>query len=174
MITKLIRLITKFLGLYIDDELSWRKHIDQISTKVSKMTGIMAKARHVLSIQTLQTIYNTMVYPYLTYCSIIWTSTYPTRLKPILTIQKKLVRIMTFSKYQDKSKPLFQSLKILDIHELNMYLIALFMYSYLSNILPKYFNDYFTLNKNIHIYVIRSASNIYILITKGQIMGNFH
>ena len=46
---------------------------------------------------------------------------------------------MTFSKYQDKSKPLFQSLKILDIHELNMYLIALFMYSYF--ILAKYFND---------------------------------
>lgn len=37
---------TKFLGLYIDDELYWRKHIDQISTKISKMTGIMAKARH--------------------------------------------------------------------------------------------------------------------------------
>ena len=33
---------------------------------------------------------------------------------------------------QDKSKPLFQSLKILDIYELNMYLIALFMYSYLA------------------------------------------
>ena len=53
------------LGLYIDDELSWRKHIDQISTKISKMTEIMTKTRHVLSIQTLQTICNTMVYPYL-------------------------------------------------------------------------------------------------------------
>ena len=31
---------TKFLGLYMDDELSWRKHVDQISTKISKMTGI--------------------------------------------------------------------------------------------------------------------------------------
>ena len=76
---------TKFLGLYIDHELSWRKHVDQIATKISKMTGIMAKARHVLSIQTLKKIYNTMVYPYLTYCSIIWTSTYPTRLKSIFT-----------------------------------------------------------------------------------------
>ena len=124
---------TKFLGLYIDNELSWRKHIVEISTKISKRTGIMAKPTHVLSIQRLKTIYNTMVYPYLTYCSIIWTSTYPTRLKPISTIQKKLVLIMTFSKYQDKPKPLFQSLKILDIHELNMYL-ALFLFSYLSNI----------------------------------------
>ena len=71
---------------------------------------------------------------------------------------------MTFSNYQEKSKPLFQSLKILDIRtrELNMYLIALFMYSYLSNNLPKYFNNYFILNKNIHKYDTRSASNIFI------------
>ena len=41
---------TKFLGLYIDDELSWRKHIDQISTKISKMTGIMAKARQFITL----------------------------------------------------------------------------------------------------------------------------
>ena len=33
---------TNFLGLSIDDELSWKYHIDQITTKISKMTGIMA------------------------------------------------------------------------------------------------------------------------------------
>ena len=103
-----------------------------------------------------------MVYPYLTYCSVMWTSTYPTGLKPILTIQKQLEQIMTFSKNQDKSKPLFQCLKILDIHELNMYLITLLMYSYFSNILAKYFNDCYTLNKNIHSHNTRSASNIFI------------
>ena len=69
---------------------------------------------------------------------------------------------MTFSNDQDKSKPLFQSLKILDICELNVYLIALFMYSYFSNNLPKYFNNYFILNKNIHSHDTRSASNIFI------------
>ena len=119
---------TKFLGFYIDDELSWKYHIDQITAKISKMTGIMARARHCLSIQTLKTIYNTMLYPYLTYCSIIWSSTYPTRLKPLFTIQKKIIRIMTFAKFRDESKPPFLALDILNIYELNLYLIALFMY----------------------------------------------
>ena len=95
---------TKFLGLYIDDELTWKYHLDHAAAKISKMTGIMAKARHYLSLKTLQTIYDTMVYPYLTYCNIIWTSTYPTRLKSIFMIQKKIVRIMTFAKYKDKSR----------------------------------------------------------------------
>jgi len=58
---------------------------------------------------------------------------------------EEIGQIMTFSNYPEKSKPLFQSLKILDIYELNKYLIALFMYSYFSNNLPKYFNKYFIL-----------------------------
>ena len=69
---------------------------------------------------------------------------------------------MTFSNYQEKSKPLFQPLKILDIYESNKYLIALFMSSYFSNNLPKYFNNYFILNKNIHSHDTQSASNIFI------------
>ena len=50
---------TKFLGVYIDEELSWKHHIDQVVSKISKMTGIMAKVRHYLSLKTLQTIYYT-------------------------------------------------------------------------------------------------------------------
>ena len=134
----------------------------------------MAKARHVLSIQTVKTIiYNTMVYLHLTYCSVIWTSNYPTRLESIPTIQKKLVRMMTFSSYQEKSKPLFQSLKILDRYELNKYLIALFVHSYFSNNLPKYFNKYFILIKNIIVMILVQHQK-YLLITKGQFWGNFH
>ena len=44
---------TKFLGLHIDDELTWKYHIDQVVNKISKMTGIMAKARHYISLETL-------------------------------------------------------------------------------------------------------------------------
>ena len=100
-------------------EFTWKYHIDQVARKISKMTGIMAKASHYLSLKTLQTIYDTMVYPYLTYCHIVWTSTYPSRLKSLFMLQKKIVRIMTFENYNEKSRPLFLSLKILNIYELN-------------------------------------------------------
>ena len=54
---------TKFLGLYIDEELTWKYHINHVTMKVAKMTGIMAKARHFLPLKTLLTLYNTMIYP---------------------------------------------------------------------------------------------------------------
>ena len=69
---------------------------------------------------------------------------------------------MTFAKYQDESRPLFLSLNILNIYEINIYLIALFMYSYFSNHLPIYFENYFKLNENIHRHATRSPSNIFI------------
>ena len=153
---------TKFFGVYIDEELSWKHHIDQVVSKISKMTGIMAKVRHYLSLKTLQTIYYTMVYPYLTYYDIIWTSTYPTRPKPLFRVQKKIVRIMTFAKYNKESRPLFLQLKLLNIYQLNTYFAALFMYSYFNNNLPNYFTNYFSLNREMHGHNTRSASNIYI------------
>ena len=75
---------------------------------------------------------------------------------------EKIVRLMTFAKYQDESRPLFLSLNILNIYEINTYLIALFMYSYFSNHLPIYFKNYFKLNENIHCHATRSSSNIFI------------
>ena len=58
---------TKFLGLLIDEELSWKYHINHVAMKISKLTGIIAKARHYLPLKTLQNIYYTMIYSYLIY-----------------------------------------------------------------------------------------------------------
>ena len=153
---------TKFLGIIIDEELSWKYHINHIATKVSKMVGITAKARHYLSLKLLLTLYNTMIYPYLIYCNVIWANTYSTRLKSIFMLQKKIVRIITFSNYTDDSRHLFKSLNILDIYELNIYLTGIFMYWYYRGNLSAYFTNFFTNNESIHSYNTRSATKIHV------------
>ena len=79
---------------------------------------------------------------------------------------------MKFAKYKEKSRPLFLSLKILNIYELNTYLMALFMYSYFSDNLPSYFTNYFKLNEMIHSHNTRTASNIYIDYVRYWIPSN--
>ena len=98
---------TKFLGLIIDKDLSWKYHINQVTLKISKMSGILVRARNYLSLRTLDTIYNALIYPYLTYCNTLCASTYSSRLKNIYKVQKKIVRYMTFSKYRQESRTLF-------------------------------------------------------------------
>ena len=48
---------TKFLGLVLDENLSWSFHIDSISRKVSKSIGILYRARHYLSLDILRNLY---------------------------------------------------------------------------------------------------------------------
>ena len=158
MDNKLNKLNTIFLGLLIDEELSWKYHINHVAMKISKLTGIIAKARHYLPLKTSQNIYYTMIYPYLIYCIAVWTNTYPTRLyRPIYMIQKKIVRIMTFSKYREETRPILTSLKLLNIYELNLYFAALFMYSYFHENLPMFYKDYFTTNNKIHTYLFGTS-----------------
>ena len=124
--------IQNFLGFYIDNEITWKYYINQMSSKIGKMTGIIGKARYYLPRKCLLTLY-TMVYPYLSYCNITWTSTYPTRLQSIFVTQKKLVRIMTFSNYRESCKHLFTS------SEINKCFVALFLYSFFNSKLPSIF-----------------------------------
>ena len=59
---------TKFLGVMVDDKLSWACHINYISKKVSKGIGILYKARKYLPKSCLVTLYYSFIYPYLNYC----------------------------------------------------------------------------------------------------------
>ena len=61
---------TKFLGILIDQHLSWNPHNDFASKKILKSgVGIITKARFYLSSQTLMTLYYSLVYPFSAYCS---------------------------------------------------------------------------------------------------------
>ena len=54
---------TYFLGLIIDDNLSWKHHIIKVTSKISKLCGIMVRARQYLPIRTLRTVNNAIVHP---------------------------------------------------------------------------------------------------------------
>ena len=63
---------------------------------------------------------------------------------------------MTFSNYTEETRPLFESLEILNIFELNTYLTAVFMYSYYHDKLPAFINNFFITNDNLHFLIIHA------------------
>ena len=67
---------TKFLGVNVGEKLNWKSHIDAVSKKIARSLGIINKLRHKLNLNTLLTLYHTMVHPHLYYCTIIWGGTY--------------------------------------------------------------------------------------------------
>ena len=115
---------TKFLGVLIDQHLSWKPHIDFVSKKISKSVGIIAKARFYLSSQTLMTLYYSLEYPFLTYCNVAWSSAYCSNLNCIQLLQKRIVRLITKAHHylaNTSTAPLFSQLKVLDIFSISSY-----------------------------------------------------
>ena len=61
---------TKFLGVYIDQHLEWKTHVNFIAAKISKSVGLLYKAKYYLPSKSLVTLYYALIYPYLTYCDL--------------------------------------------------------------------------------------------------------
>ena len=113
----------KYLGILMDQHLSWKYQISHISKKVSRGVGILSKLRHFLDSKLLRNIYYCLVYSYLNYGVLAWGSACPTVTNILLTLQKKAVRILTGNQYFQiygeppgplpSSNPLFSKLNLM-------------------------------------------------------------
>ena len=63
-----------FLGLILQSNLSWNKHVNHISLKVSKTISILYRLKSVYPLKVLLTLYNTLMLPYFNYCILSWGS----------------------------------------------------------------------------------------------------
>ena len=66
---------TKFLGLLIDECLTWKTHIDCISKTISRNIGIMNKLKFSIPTRILHTLYCSLILPYINYGILIWGNT---------------------------------------------------------------------------------------------------
>ena len=96
----------KYLGVEFDSNLTWKPHISQLSLKLSKTVGVLSKIRYFVDSDVLVMLYYALIFSFLNYGIETWGLTYPSYLKPISIIQKKCIRIMTFSEPQSHSEAL--------------------------------------------------------------------
>ena len=57
---------TKFLGVMIDEHLTFAPHVQYMKGNISKSLGILYKCKKIFNQDTLLTLYNSFIYPYLT------------------------------------------------------------------------------------------------------------
>ena len=147
----------KFLGILLDDTLSFQDHRLYITNKISKNIGVLCKLRVFLPEKVLFMLYNCLILPYLHYCNITWAGVGTTKLEPLHKLQKKALRICTNSHYQAHSRPLFFRLRTLNIYDIHKIQSAIMMYNVYNNYVPKRVCQMFILNKSVHSYNTRSC-----------------
>ena len=89
----------KFLGVIVDEKLTWFEHIQHIKCKISIGIDMICKARRLLNSETICTLYHCFVYQFLSYYVEVWGDTFKTYLQALVELQKRVLRIISYSKW---------------------------------------------------------------------------
>ena len=146
-----------FLGLTLNETMCWKPHVNKISSKVSKYVGILNRLKRYVPSHVLKMIYNSIVQSNLNYCILAWGYNCG-RLK---ILQRKAIRIITNSKYNAHTSPLFKELSLLKLEDMFKMNMLKWYHKYVNKRLPNYFKDYkIQTQEEIHDHNTRNKSDV--------------
>ena len=154
-----------FLGVCLDSNLKWDGHIKLLASKLGKYSGILNKLKRYIPIDILRILYCSMVNSHLNYAILSWGFAC-SRLKKM---QKRIIRIITCSKYNAHTSPLFKSLRILTLDDMLRLNTLKFYYKYLHNELPPYFYSFNIREQgDRHTYDTRNSGQLQVEMTRTE------
>ena len=81
--------LVKYLGIKIDENLTWIDHINDIAIKLNRANSMLFKVRKFVNIKILKSIYYAIFYCHLNYANTVWGQN-RNCMNPIIILQKKL------------------------------------------------------------------------------------
>lgn len=148
----------KYLGVLIDDKLSWKNHIENMCSRLSKICGLIFKLRHYVPLTTRKLIYFSMFNSVILYSLINWGRASNSLIHKVEVLQNKFIRASMFCSRDCPTNYLYSKFQTLKLNDMIRMEFAKFMYKYNNHMLPSSFNSYFTKLDQIHRYDTRQKS----------------
>ena len=123
--------IFKYLGLQIDDQLSFKHHIACLTSRLAFYQGLIYSLKPYLSIEALKSVYYSCIFPHLLLHAIIWMGTAPTHINHVQIAQNKIMRTINNADYETTSD-IYDRLNIINISEIYRLQCLIFMYNWLK------------------------------------------
>ncbi|CAH0555902.1 unnamed protein product [Brassicogethes aeneus] len=140
---------TKFLGVVIDNKISWKNHVDEVAKKLSKNIYLLRNLSKSVSLPVLKTAYFSLCHSLLSYAILVWGQA--ANWHRIFSLQRRAVRIVSELNYREDCRSKFSELKILTFP--SIFIFETLVYTKLN--LTKFENN----NSN-HLHNTRSQDNI--------------
>ena len=154
---------TKYLGLILDSNLTWKSHIKELNQKLIKYTGIFSKVRYCLPSTCRKTVYSAFIFSRLNCGSEIYINTTKKYIQPLVVAQNKLLRILQFKQITTPLRNIyreFNTLKLKDLHYYNICCIA-HKVIHSPTLQPEAINDIFCQNNQIHDHDTRYKKDLH-------------
>ena len=153
----------KYLGIMLDEELSWRNHIEYIEKKLIKLTSLFYKIRQRLTPECRKALYFSMVYPHLTYAVELYGGAPESNIHKLQILQNKFLKILQLQGPRFPTSKLYINYNTHKIHELHeislLHLIHKIIYH--PSELPKIYANYLTFNCIVHDHDTRHKNDIF-------------
>ena len=159
---------TKFLGVVIDEYLTFEYHVKHVKGKVARGLGILYKSKRILNPKSLLQLYNSFIYPYINYCICVWGNTSLSHLSPLITLQKKAIRVISGADRLVHTDPFFKESRVLKVREIYVYSLQLILYKFHHGLLPVIFGDFFAENSSVHNYNTRQANLMHVPLLRSR------
>jgi hypothetical protein len=175
----------KFLGIILDEDLSWSPHIEHLVKKLKISIGGLCRIKHAVPEKLYESLYHTLFESHICYGISVWGGVPHQKLEKLFVVQKKCIRILfgDSEKYNNKfctcvrtrpfgdqklgqefyakedTKPLFNKLKLLTIHNLYTYYTCLEIFKCLKLRTPMSIFSLYSLSKRKQTLIITPVPN---------------
>ena len=161
----------KFLGIIIDENLDWYKHIELCRNNISSGNYALNALKHILPLKQLTTMYYSLIQPYLTYGILLWGGANKKHLNKLKVSQNKTVRNINNSRYNESAQPIYKKLSILTLEQLYNIELCKFMYDYNTHNLPTPLLSLYTHNSDIHTHNIRHSKDAHVTARQTELLS---
>lgn len=108
----------KYLGIILDENLTFKDHVSALSRRVRKTIGIMKMLRHFADLHILKTVYYAICQPLLTYCITVWGSTSKGTMLEVERAQRSVLKVMLNKDFRFPTNELYQESQVLRVRQL--------------------------------------------------------
>ena len=149
----------KYLGVILDENLTWNEHISDVCNKLKRYFKIFYHLRRNINIEQVKVTYYALIYSKIKYGITVYGFANKDKINRIQILQNKLLKVLLSKNYRYPTSDLHLELGILKVQDIIEVETATFMHNYFSNKLPTMFNKYFTLFGEVTDIQTRGSNN---------------
>ena len=138
----------KYLGVMLDENITWSEQVEYLSAKLSRYAGIFSKLRYYLNKEVLIRVYHALFNSHLHYGILCWGSTSKSNLSRLQVLQNRAIRNIAKAPRFYRLDNYYLNYRILKVQDLYDLEIAKFMHGHYNKNIPQCFNTFFHLASN--------------------------
>ena len=146
------------LGVTIDDQLKWDKHVDKLCKKLSLALFSMKQVKF-LPIASRLTLYRSLVETRLRYFNVVWGNCGTTLINKLQHLQNRAIEIIHSDSELADLNAAFKDLSLLNVQQMTDFNTATTVYDSIRRNCPEYLADMFLLAQQMHNHQTWHAQN---------------